>query len=118
MKLVQKIVYSIPCHRRPERCFHVRGEPLPLCARCMSILLGFLFIPVLYLTHGSIPWWVGIVLQVPMLIDGFTQLFGWRESTNWLRTMTGLCSGFGLSVMVIFASHWLVQFMSKLFAFS
>jgi uncharacterized membrane protein len=84
----------------------------------MSILLGFLFIPVLYLTHGSIPWWVGIVLQVPMLIDGFTQLFGWRESTNWLRTMTGLCSGFGLSVMVIFASHWLVQFMSKLFAFS
>jgi uncharacterized membrane protein len=40
------------------------------------------------------------VLILPMALDGFTQLFGWRESTWELRVMTGLI--FGL------ASGWLV----------
>ena len=35
-----------------------------------------------------------------MAIDGFTQLFGWRESTPELRTLTGAL--FGL------ASVWLI----------
>ena len=40
------------------------------------------------------------VLILPMAVDGFTQLFGWRESTVELRTVTGVL--FGL------ASVWLV----------
>jgi uncharacterized membrane protein len=35
-----------------------------------------------------------------MALDGFTQLFGWRESTWELRVITGLLFGF--------ASGWLV----------
>ena len=40
------------------------------------------------------------LLILPMAVDGFTQLFGWRESTVELRTLTGVL--FGL------ASVWLV----------
>ena len=40
------------------------------------------------------------LLILPIAVDGFTQLFGWRESTVELRTLTGAL--FGL------ASVWLV----------
>jgi uncharacterized membrane protein len=41
------------------------------------------------------------LLVLPMALDGFTQLFGWRESTWDLRVGTGLL--FGL------ASGWFVM---------
>ena len=40
------------------------------------------------------------LLILPMAIDGFTQLFGWRESTVELRTLTGALFGV--------ASVWLI----------
>ena len=40
------------------------------------------------------------LLILPMAIDGFTQLFGWRESTGELRTATGVLFGV--------ASVWLI----------
>ena len=40
------------------------------------------------------------LLIVPMALDGFTQLFGWRESTVELRTLTGVLFGA--------ASVWLI----------
>ena len=32
-------------------------------------------------------------LLLPIAVDGFTQLFGWRESTPFLRIFTGTCFG-------------------------
>lgn len=29
------------CHQLPERSFHIKGFQMPLCARCMGILIGF-----------------------------------------------------------------------------
>ena len=46
---------------------------------------------------GLVPY---AALILPMAVDGFTQLFGWRESSVELRTLTGAL--FGL------ASVWLV----------
>jgi uncharacterized membrane protein len=43
--------------------------------------------------------WGYALFLVPMAIDGFTQLFGWRESNWYLRTITGLLFGY--------ASVWL-----------
>ncbi len=40
------------------------------------------------------------LLILPMALDGFTQLFGWRESTVELRTITGVLFGA--------ASVWLI----------
>jgi uncharacterized membrane protein len=107
--IFKKIVYEaflyIPCHRKPERCFHINGKPMPICSRCLSILIGYIFIPILF--FWNIPFWIGICCQIPMLMDGITQLKGWRKSNNVLRAITGLLSGFGLSVCIVEAVQWL-----------
>lgn len=79
---------------------------MPICSRCLSILLGYLFVP-LFLVY-PLPIWVGLLAQTPMLIDGFTQKWGWRQSNNFLRTITGLVSGIGLSIGIAGAVHFLV----------
>ncbi|GLI83464.1 hypothetical protein ANABIO32_11570 [Rossellomorea marisflavi] len=69
---------------------------MPICSRCLFILIGMLFLP-LFLIH-PLPIYIGFVLQVPMMLDGWTQLKRWRTSTNALRSATGLMSGLGLSI--------------------
>lgn len=98
---------TVPCHRKPERCHHIKGSPMPICARCLAMLTGLLFFP-LFLFNG-LPLWLGIILQAPMLIDGITQKNGWRVSTNWLRTLTGLISGLGLAIGVTAIFHFIIQ---------
>lgn len=114
MEVIRRLVSFVPCHRRPDRSIHINGKPFPLCARCMSILLGYLFIPILFFLPFTIPWWIGGLCQIPMLVDGFTQYFQWRESTNFLRILTGGLSGFGLSIIVIWMSQWFVQIIMTL----
>lgn len=92
---------TVPCHRKPERCYHIKGSPMPICSRCLSILLGYLFIPLIFLLPIDIPFYWGFICQIPMFIDGYTQLKKWRTSNNILRTITGLISGFGMSVLIV-----------------
>jgi uncharacterized membrane protein len=35
-------LYGGLCHRQPERCYEIAGEPLPVCARCLGVWLGAL----------------------------------------------------------------------------
>jgi uncharacterized membrane protein len=114
MELIYKLAAFVPCHRRPDRSIHINGKPFPLCARCMSILLGYLFIPLLFFLPFSIAWWVGVLCQLPMLLDGGTQYFHWRESNNTLRMITGILSGFGLSVLVIWLARHMTQWVTML----
>ena len=37
---------------------------------------------------------------MPTAVDGFTQLFGWRESTNLLRLITGFPYGVGYAYLI------------------
>ena len=80
------------------------GYKVAFCERDLAIYLAVLLGGLAYgawrgrvrglgmLTYG--------LLILPMALDGFTQLFGWRESTVELRTITGAL--FGL------ASVWLI----------
>lgn len=74
---------------------------MPLCARCTSILAGYATLPLLLLFYSSVPLYLGLMMQIPMLIDGITQTLKWRESTNPLRVVTGLLSGVGQSIVVV-----------------
>lgn len=90
----------IPCHRSPERCFHIHGKPMSLCARCTAIYAGYLFAPIFLLFHLIIPLYVSILLCIPLVIDGYTQKWKWRTSTNTLRFLTGLAFGIGQSLFI------------------
>jgi len=67
---------------------------MPLCARCCGLLLGVLIAP---FCMNYIPPTLSCAFIGLLVLDGTTQLFGWRESTNWLRLSTGI--GFSASIV-------------------
>ena len=98
------------CHRLPERSFFIFGKQFPVCARCLGIYSAFFFGVILFILKiftfenltGYSTILISCLLIFPTAIDGFTQLFGLRESNNFLRLTTGLLAGLGFSFMFIF----------------
>ena len=92
------------CHRKPERSFFIKGHQFPVCARCTGFyttLILFLIINCFYTLHYTFEsFLIGIILIIPCAIDGITQYFGYRESNNTLRFITGLIAGAGLILII------------------
>lgn len=86
------------------------GYKIVLCQRDTAIFASILLFLILYAIFGkkmqAIPWWLWIVLAIiPIGLDGFSQLisqmelpflawFPTRESTPFLRVLTGTMFGF------------------------
>lgn len=47
--------------------------------------------------------------QIPLLIDGFTQKWKWRSSTNLLRVTTGVLSGNGMGLFISSSVIWILS---------
>jgi len=100
------------CHRLPERSFFIFGRQLPLCARCLglyaSFFLGVMIFTLNIFTFPNFTWYstisIAALMIFPTAIDGFTQLFGLRESNNFLRLTTGLSAGLGFSFLFVYVS--------------
>ncbi len=73
------------------------GWKVALCQRDVAIYTGILVAGMAYalFRRGArpLPWWVFILLALPIAIDGGTQLIGLRESDWLLRTATGALFG-------------------------
>ena len=96
------------CHRLPERSFHYHGKPLPVCARCTGIWLGYILgVVVLFFVNTSI--WIALLLLVPAGIDVATQYVGWRMSNNYLRLVTGILVGIAEVAIVFYLIVFLFQ---------
>ena len=92
------------CHQKSERSFFVRGRQFHICARCTGILTGYFISPVMCLVDSKTITIAFFTFTLLMAVDGFTQLWGLRESTNLLRFITGL--GWGITFFpfcVVFA---------------
>jgi uncharacterized membrane protein len=80
------------------------GYKVAFCERDLAIYLTVLISGLAYARYrqriGGLSLAAYAVLILPMALDGFSQLFGWRESTPELRVLTGAL--FGL------ASVWLI----------
>lgn len=87
--------YHLFCNQFTERSFHYFGEQMPLCTRCTAIYMSFFFGSLLYplIRNRPFSWKVYLFFIAPMAIDGLTQLFGLRTSTNELRVITGTLAG-------------------------
>jgi len=91
---LQRLLWAValrwPCHQMTSRSFIVRNRQMPLCARCFGLLGGPILAPLMVVCAPAFVPWVCVGL---FLLDGLTQLAGWRTSTNWLRFGTGaVCS--------------------------
>lgn len=97
------------CHGDPARSFWFRGRPLPLCSRCT-----FLYPSAVVLIPLSFPFFlfhevpsyimlvVFLILNGPLVIDGYSQYVGWRSSNNLLRAVTGALSGAGIGLGIAY----------------
>ncbi|MCL5952715.1 MAG: DUF2085 domain-containing protein [Chloroflexi bacterium] len=83
----------------------VLGYKMAWCERDAAIygsmLISSLIFGLVRTRVKPLDWRLYLVLMTPMAIDGFTQLFGWRESTYELRVITGVLFGVG-SVWTLF----------------
>lgn len=86
----------VDCHRMPSRSFFYKKKQFPVCARCTGIYLGF-FVMIPLLWFYQIGMILSAILILPTLIDGLTQAYLKRESTNFLRFSTGVLAGIGMS---------------------
>jgi uncharacterized membrane protein len=80
------------------------GWKMAFCERDLAIYLAALVIGLAYAAQRGLPHlsmsMYGLLI-LPMALDGFTQFFGWRESTWELRVITGLLFG-GASVWLLY----------------
>ena len=88
------------CHRKPERSFFWKGKQFPVCARCTGIHIGYLSFPVFLFSIATLNLMWTVLLMLPTVIDGLTQAYYERESTNFLRLMTGIAAGIGAMSLV------------------
>lgn len=96
--------FGLMCHQMPERTFMLFGEPMALCHRMSAIYVSAFLLGLLYAfvrNHIRPLSFLGLFLfSFPMAIDGFTQLFGLRESVWELRLITGTFFSTGVAWFV------------------
>ncbi|MGA9140068.1 MAG: DUF2085 domain-containing protein [Methanocella sp.] len=110
--------YSHLCHQLSFRTLEFNGILMPVCARDVSIYIATALGLVFFRLKGfgdkefKINYVLTVLLFLPTAIDGFTQLFGWRESTNELRLITGFPYGIGYAYLIV----WVLPFIFLLAA--
>ena len=92
------VAYSLTCHQMPSRSYFLFGHQMAYCERNTAIyfsmaLTGLVYARIRERGVRRLPWHWYLLLILPMAVDGFTQLFGWRESTWLLRGVTGALFG-------------------------
>jgi len=76
------------------------GYKMAFCERDLALYGGVFFFGLLFALLARkwlkpLPWWGLVLFALPIAVDGFTQLFGLRESTPELRVVTGLVMAAG-----------------------
>src|SRR5438477_217178 len=87
------------CAQIPSHSFYIFGHQLGMCTRNFSIyasmFIGSLIFVLSKKRIPGIPWWIWVLMILPLALDGTTQMFGLRESTWELRVLTGTLFGLG-----------------------
>lgn len=97
---ISKPIFSalhLICAQIPSHSFYMFGHQLGMCARNISIygsmFAGALIFQLSKKRLPGIPWWLWVLMLLPIAWDGLTQMFGLRESTWELRVLTGTLFG-------------------------
>lgn len=98
----------LACHRIPDRCFHWRGRPIPLCARCLGCLIGQVVACAVLMLGGALPWQWCVGLVGVLGIDWSAQQYLGFMSTNVRRLLTGVAGGVGATGLYLQAAGFLL----------
>ena len=101
--------YSNLCHQLPFRTLYYDGIKMPVCARDVSIYIATALGLIFFRLKGfgtkefKMNYVLLVLLFIPTALDGFTQLFGFRESTNLLRLIAGFLFGVSYAYIIVWA---------------
>ena len=97
-------IRNLICHRKPERSFFIKGHQFPVCARCtgfyISMFSYFVYAYCFFVNYNIYLLIFAIMLLIPTILDGLTQLLEYRKSNNTLRFITGILGGTGLGILI------------------
>jgi uncharacterized membrane protein len=109
---------DIMCHQKAERSFFINGNQMPFCSRCTGIFLGLsmgLMIAIFKKFRLDGKFIILLIAAfVPISIDGIGQLFGFWESNNLIRVITGLSAGIVCGIAIgLIVDEVTATFISK-----
>lgn len=107
--MAKKDFKFVICHHMPERSFHFKGKQFPLCARCTGIFLGYLTIPIFHMELIKPSIILIILFSLPLIIDSFTQVMGFRESNNILRVISGFLFGAAQVALIVLIGKFITN---------
>ena len=106
--LFDRVGYAL-CHQLPERSFSAAGVQVAVCARDTGIYVGFIVsLALLVVMYGrvhprALPNLRGMLVITALIAfmawDGVTSYAGLRETTNLLRSVTGVGAGFAMALV-------------------
>ncbi|RLG27659.1 DUF2085 domain-containing protein [Methanosarcinales archaeon] len=97
------------CHSIPDRCFTYNNRCLPICARCMGILIGGVASLLIFnIFNIYLSYHISIILVIPMILDGGLQYVDYTPSTNNRRFVTGFLFGVGTIVVIRNIVHFIL----------
>ena len=99
VRLGRKRIGFCLCHHKKDKTVKFFGLEKYLCSRDLGILFGAIAGAALYFVGYCMGLLAAIALATPMVVDGTTQLMGWRKSNNLLRLTTGFMFGVGVICM-------------------
>ena len=89
------------CHQAPSRSIWIGNYTLGICSRCFALYLSLLITGIVIYrnSYNKILWFIGILLIIPMVIDGLMQWFELGKSNNIIRLFTGILGGIGVGII-------------------
>lgn len=96
------------CHKRIDRSLLIFDQYIHICARCFAFYFTSLIILIFFCLNRTYRISSHVVfysLISPLILDGMTQLLGFRESSNHIRVITGVLASIGVSP-VIYAKYY------------
>jgi uncharacterized membrane protein len=103
---ISKLVYGVYgffCHQDPSRSFFLFGNQVAICSRCLAFYSAALIMGLLLSLKDLRPlpasW--ALALAFPAVADVTLQAVHLTESTNLLRTTTGLLLGMAVSLYLL-----------------
>lgn len=103
---ISKIIYGLFgffCHQKESHCIFILGNPVAICARCLSFYSSWLVFGIWMSLRKlkQIDFKLMILLFVPGIVDVLLQILQIKESSNLLRATTGTLMGLAFSGYLI-----------------
>lgn len=95
-------ILSNICHQYPTRSLWLMNRPMGLCSRCFALYASF-SISLIFVHKPQKKRSVGLAcfLFLPLITDGLLQYYGFRESVNLIRVISGAL--FGVAASIVYA---------------